>query len=262
MSQNEMRRLFDAVLTEPRPDTTDLDAAIRGGRRRRQRGTGAVLLSCAAVVAVGAVALSGALPGSRAPIAGPAAGGTPFPIPTSQWTPGGDGMTALLEGTLVKDASGCLVVDSLVIVWPAGYTAQQMPAGTVEVLDPDGTVVARTGAPLRAGGGSSPVGVSGPCTSGRPAGELYQVNDELPALALAEDPELPHASPTDSTPPPQAYYDSYVGMESAVAGERAKADGWLPRVINPGEGMDFAYGYSRLTLKIGDDGTVTKASRG
>jgi hypothetical protein len=262
MSQNDMRRLFDAVLTEPRPDTTDLDAAIRGGRRRRQRRTAAVLLSCAAVVAVGAVALSGALSGSQGPVTPPAAGGTPFPVPTSQWKPGDAGMTALLEGTLVKDGSGCLVVDDLVIVWPAGYTAQQTPAGSVEVIDPDGRVVARTGAPLRAGGGSSPVGVSGPCISGRPAAELFHVNDELPALDVAEDQDLPHASPTDSTPPPQAYYDSYVGMGSAAAAERAEADGWLPRVINPGEGMDLAYGYNRLTLQIGDDGTVDKASRG
>jgi len=261
MSQEAMRRLFDAVLTEPRPDTTDLDAAVQVGRRRRRRRTGAVLLSSAAVLLAGGLLLSGALThGTSQPPA--ASGGGQVPIPTSTWRPGDDGMAALLEGTLVKDASGCLVVDGLVIVWPADYTARRTAAGSVEVLNADGEVVARTGAKLRAGGGSSPVGVSGPCTSGTDRDRLYQVNEDLPALAYAEDPDLPHASPTDASPPAQAYYDSYIGMDRDAAAERATADGWLPRLIDPGQGVDLAYGYDRLTLRIGDDGTVVTASRG
>lgn len=66
MSQDEMRRLFDAVLSEPGHDTTDLDAAMRAGRRRRRVRGGAVLLSSAAVLAAVGVWLSGSL-GSTPP---------------------------------------------------------------------------------------------------------------------------------------------------------------------------------------------------
>jgi heat shock protein HslJ len=61
MSQDEMRRLFEAVLSEPGVDTTDLDAAIRSGHRRRRARGGAVMLSAAAVVVAVGVWLSGSL---------------------------------------------------------------------------------------------------------------------------------------------------------------------------------------------------------
>jgi heat shock protein HslJ len=61
MSQDEMRRLFDVVLSEPSGDTTDLHAAMRAGRRRRRVRTGAVTLSSVAVVVAVGVWLSGSL---------------------------------------------------------------------------------------------------------------------------------------------------------------------------------------------------------
>jgi hypothetical protein len=88
------------------------------------------------------------------------------------------------------------------------------------------------------------------------------VNDELPALALAEHPELPRASPTDATRPPKSYFDSYAGMDRDAAAERASADGWLPRLSDSGQAMDLAFNSGRLTLQIGDDGTVVTASQG
>ena len=53
MSDDELRRVFETVLTAPPPpDSTDIDTAIRIGRRRRHRRTAAVMLSAAAAVAV------------------------------------------------------------------------------------------------------------------------------------------------------------------------------------------------------------------
>jgi heat shock protein HslJ len=70
MSQDEMRRLFDVVLSEPNRDRTDLDAAIRSGRRRRRVRVGAVLVSSVAVVAVVGVWVSGSLTATPAPVVG------------------------------------------------------------------------------------------------------------------------------------------------------------------------------------------------
>jgi hypothetical protein len=91
-------------------------------------------------------------------------------------------MASQIEGTLTSDSKGCLVVDEAVLVWPKGYTARTPSPGTVEVLNQDGTVVARTGAKISAGGGRSEVGASGPCVDERDSNSVFQVNDELPAL--------------------------------------------------------------------------------
>ena len=104
-------------------------------------------------------------------------------IPTSSWSPGDAGMASLIEGTLTSDSRGCLVVDDVVLVWPKGYTARTSSQGTIEVLDPAGTVVARTGVTISAGGGRSLVGASGPCVEARDSDSVFQVNAELPALA-------------------------------------------------------------------------------
>jgi hypothetical protein len=92
-------------------------------------------------------------------------------------------MASLIEGTLTSDSKGCLVVDDVVIVWPKGYTARTPAQGTIEVLDPAGTVVARTGVKISAGGGRSMVGASGPCVEARDSDSVFQVNTELPALS-------------------------------------------------------------------------------
>jgi hypothetical protein len=77
MSDDELRRLFDTVLTASRPDTTDIDAAIRSGRRR----TVAMLLSSAAVIAVVGITAAALLPGiqrqPKSPAGSPPATSTP-----------------------------------------------------------------------------------------------------------------------------------------------------------------------------------------
>src|SRR4051795_7515804 len=56
MSDTEIRELFEAMLANPAPDTTDIEAAIRAGdRRRKHRVTTEVLSSAAAVVLIGVV---------------------------------------------------------------------------------------------------------------------------------------------------------------------------------------------------------------
>jgi hypothetical protein len=76
MSDDEMRHLFATVLTAPPPDTTDIDAAIRVGRRQQHRR--AALLSSAAVIAVGAIAGAAALPSLHRSPAYPAVTGAPI----------------------------------------------------------------------------------------------------------------------------------------------------------------------------------------
>jgi len=75
MTSDEVRRVFDTVLTAPPPDTADIDVTIRTGRRRRRRRT--VLLSSAAALAVLAITATAILPGNQrrptSPAADPAA---------------------------------------------------------------------------------------------------------------------------------------------------------------------------------------------
>ena len=72
MSHDEMRRLFEDVLTAPPPDLTDIEAAVRDGRRRRRRRTATVLLSSAGVLAASGIVLAGTLPtsGPQPPVSG------------------------------------------------------------------------------------------------------------------------------------------------------------------------------------------------
>jgi len=87
MMNNELRRMFETVLTAPPPDTADIDAAVRAGRRRRHWRTAAALLSSAAVVAAIGVTTAVLLPaGQRQPAASQAVSNAPA------------------EGTIVTDA--------------------------------------------------------------------------------------------------------------------------------------------------------------
>lgn len=104
--------------------------------------------------------------------------GTPTPIPTSSWS-GGYGMSAALDGTLTRDADGCLVVQGVTVLWPRGYTAVQGDDGTVSVLDTYRRVVARTGAGVRLGGGGGVPGYSGPCLDGR---DYFMVTGDVDPL--------------------------------------------------------------------------------
>jgi hypothetical protein len=75
MSDDELRRLFETVLTAPPPDTADIDATIRAGRRRGHRRTAAILLSSAAVIAVVGITATALLPGIQRQPVPPAASG-------------------------------------------------------------------------------------------------------------------------------------------------------------------------------------------
>jgi hypothetical protein len=50
VSTDEMRRLFDTVLSDPAPDTIDIERVVSVTRRRRRIRTTSVLASCAAAV--------------------------------------------------------------------------------------------------------------------------------------------------------------------------------------------------------------------
>ena len=106
----------------------------------------------------------------------------PASIPTSNWSSGDAGMASLIEGNLTADSNGCLVIDDVVLLWPKGYTARTSSQGTVEVLNQDGKVVARTGAKFSAGGGRSMVGASGSCVEGRNPNSVFQINADLPPI--------------------------------------------------------------------------------
>ena len=60
-------------MTAPPPDTADIDATIRSGRRRRHRRIAAILLPSAAVIAVGGIAITAVLPGLQRQPTSPAA---------------------------------------------------------------------------------------------------------------------------------------------------------------------------------------------
>lgn len=71
-STGDLSQFFEAVLADPGPDTLDVEAAIRSGRRRRRRRTTATLLSVVGSVAALGWAITSALD-HAVPDPGPAA---------------------------------------------------------------------------------------------------------------------------------------------------------------------------------------------
>lgn len=103
-------------------------------------------------VLVTACGTAGAGPGAGDPSAIPTTRG--MPIATSDWEPGDAAMRALAGGVLTQDTDGCPQLDtSTRVVWPAGFTARLNPARGLELLDPNGTVVAVEGDEIEVGGG-------------------------------------------------------------------------------------------------------------
>lgn len=111
-------------------------------------------------------------------------------IPTSDWKPGDPVSLARTSGILAVTTAQCLYVADESgsalgggIVWPAGYTARAV-GGDIEVLNPAGEVVARTGAPIILGGGygrsNEPAGCAG--VDGKSHGAPFYVNTELPSI--------------------------------------------------------------------------------
>ncbi len=80
MIHDEMRRMFDTVLTPAPPDTTDIDAALRAGHRRRRSRPAMVLASAAAVLVAAGIVVAGLQPAASPPpssVGGPEAAATP-----------------------------------------------------------------------------------------------------------------------------------------------------------------------------------------
>jgi hypothetical protein len=92
---------------------------------------------------------------ASAPLFGPTP--KPFPLPTSDWQAGDPALGALKFGLLRREGR-CLVVgparNPTVLLWPAGFTALQLPTGVVQVSNAEKTIVATTGKTLSAGGGT------------------------------------------------------------------------------------------------------------
>jgi len=62
-----MRRLFDTVLSDPAPDTIDIERVVSVTRRRRRIRTASVLASCAAAVALAGAFAAGTRGASPVP---------------------------------------------------------------------------------------------------------------------------------------------------------------------------------------------------
>ena len=76
------------------------------------------------------------------------------PLPTSELVPGMACNGALLEGQLTVDGASTLVVQGKPILWPLGYVGRAR-GDVIEILNPAGEVVARTGDVIQVGGGGT-----------------------------------------------------------------------------------------------------------
>ena len=86
-----------------------------------------------------------------------------IPLPTSELAPGMSCNAALLEGELVIHPDWGVAVrgHNSPIFWPLGYVGRAR-GDLVEILNPAGDVVARTGDVISAGGGGNTIdGVEG-----------------------------------------------------------------------------------------------------
>jgi hypothetical protein len=124
------------------------------------------LIGAMSLLALAACTSDGSL--SQAP-SSPAQDGRPIPITTSGWRPGDPSRTGLITGQLHADENGCPYLGQKEqrqwIVWPAGYSARIAAGGAVELIGPDGAVLAREGDYVEAGGAPADLTstVSTPC---------------------------------------------------------------------------------------------------
>jgi hypothetical protein len=118
-----------------------------------------------AIVAAGIAAMAILLAVASGLISRPATSQDPtvIPLPTSELVPGMACNQALLEGELVIHSHWGVAVrgHDYPIFWPKGYVGRAR-GDLVEILNPAGDVVARTGDVISAGGGGNTIdGVEG-----------------------------------------------------------------------------------------------------
>jgi len=85
-------------------------------------------------------------------------GNTGATVFLAQSAPPGAVMQALFQGTVVRDAQGCLRLDSpqpATVIWPHGFTLEAR-GGRLYVEDAAGREIGRIGGSFRFGGGYSP----------------------------------------------------------------------------------------------------------
>ena len=91
--------------------------------------------------------------------------------------------------TTIRSGYACLAVGAELLEWPAGYTAAESGNGRVQVFDPQGRVVLRTGQPAQLDEAEIDAGPN-PC-DGRPS----------TVIAIAEVVPRNQWAPLGSTPP-------------------------------------------------------------
>ncbi len=113
--------------------------------------------------------------------------GEPVSILTSDWQPGDDAQTALLQGELVLGDDRCVHVvgtdgTQVDVVWPAGYeaTVQRVnKSDQLKLYDPDRDIVGRGGNRIEVGGGFGPLGEYAGRQCAPAAGEVFFAQSEI-----------------------------------------------------------------------------------
>jgi hypothetical protein len=190
---DDVRGALAQLLADAPPMRLTVGDHVRHGHTLRARRRGRIASAAAGVLAVAAVAVI-ALPhwgGSRPGVSAAESPSAPAPaLATSNWAPGQPAELALSQGTLVLTTDGCVALGgrsgtSEPLAWPQGYTARPAGDGVVDVVAPDGTVVAHTGERVHLGGGS--IGLKG-----LPPSRCLPTSDSV--FAIQED--LTHTDPS------------------------------------------------------------------
>jgi hypothetical protein len=159
------------------PDGATLLRDVRSraayGRRRRARwvvtGLTAAVLAGVAVTLFAVQATGGSnhrsVPLGIATKPAVAPSSVTYPLPSDGWKPGDASLQALASGPFHatrRDGHVCAWVgaDFHTMLWPANYSVRLRP---VELIAPDGTVVAREGQTVNAGGGGGPTKAGTAC---------------------------------------------------------------------------------------------------
>jgi hypothetical protein len=115
--------------------------------------------------------------GERSVLTGSQSSGAIFDLPSNGWKPGMPGLQAIRSGAFHASVTGdkvCAWIGDIEgpMLWPAGYRLGTNP---VQLIGPDGTVVANEGDIVQVGGGALP-GPGPSCGSG---GMTWSVQGEV-----------------------------------------------------------------------------------